>query len=59
MTAADWTKHFRAATWGVVPVERHDELSAVIDTVAAERGLLTDDGWVADYCRLRFVATAV
>lgn len=59
VTAADWTKHFRAATWGVVPAERHDELSDVIDTVAAERGLLTDDGWVADYCRLRFVATAV
>lgn len=56
-TAADWTRLFRASTWAEVPADRWAELSAAIDHRAA--GLRTDDGWIADYCRLRFVATAV
>lgn len=59
VTAADWSRHFRAATWAAVPGDQQEQLAAALDTVAEERGLLTDDGWVADYCRLRFVATAV
>jgi trans-aconitate 2-methyltransferase len=57
-TAADWTRHFRAATWAAVPAARHAEFAQSIDARAAERGLLTDTGWFADYCRLRFVAVA-
>lgn len=57
-TAADWTRHFRAGTWAVVPVERRDELAEAINRRAVERGLRTADGWSADYCRLRFVAIA-
>lgn len=58
-TAADWTRHFRARTWAGVPVERQGALAAAVDEHAAGRGLLTDRGWFADYCRLRFVAVAV
>ncbi len=59
VTAATWTRQFRAATWAAVPAERHEELSHAIDAHAAGLGLRTDTGWVADYCRLRFVATAL
>ncbi len=58
-TAADWTRHFRAATWARVPDSAEDELARRINEHAAAAGLLTADGWFADYCRLRFVATAI
>ncbi len=57
-TAADWTRHFRATTWSAVPERWHGELAALIDERAAREGLHSDDGWIADYCRLRFVAIA-
>ena len=57
-TAAAWTRHFRAASWAAVPDSEYDRLATRIDANAADRGLLTDDGWIADYCRLRFVAIA-
>ena len=58
-TAADWTRHFRADTWAQVPADRQLALAARIDEHAAASGLHPDDGWFADYCRLRFVAIAV
>ncbi len=58
VTVADWTRHFRAATWALVPNGATDALAHAINARAAEHGLL-DDGWFADYCRLRFVAIAV
>lgn len=58
-TAADWTRHFRAATWAAVPEPEQERLGAIVNAHAANRGLLTDAGWTADYCRLRFVAVAV
>jgi trans-aconitate methyltransferase len=58
VSASDWTKQFRAATWQAVPTERHQELEQRIDRYAAELGLRDGDGWFADYCRLRFVAVA-
>ncbi len=58
-TAADWTRHFRAATWALVPLSEQDLLTSQVNSRAADAGLLTADGWVADYCRLRFVAIAV
>lgn len=58
-TAADWTKHFRAMVWREVPPALAVELADRVDRHAAAGGLLTDSGWFADYCRLRFVATAV
>lgn len=54
--ASDWTRHFRAATWAAVPGHRRAELARAVDARAA--GLRRADGWYADYCRLRFVATA-
>lgn len=57
-TAADWTQHFRAATWSAVPASDRQRLAQVINAHAADRGLLSDAGWMADYCRLRFVAIA-
>ncbi|MDO8309241.1 MAG: class I SAM-dependent methyltransferase [Actinomycetota bacterium] len=57
-TAADWTRHFRSAAWGSVPVHLHERLAAEVDDRARTAGLLTADGWFADYCRLRFVAVA-
>lgn len=56
-TAADWTRHFRAATWRAVPLERHEELARAVDARAV--ALHGPSGWFADYVRLRFVATAV
>jgi trans-aconitate methyltransferase len=58
-TAADWTRHFRAASWADVPHSEHDGLAARVNAHAADRGLLTGAGWIADYTRLRFVAIAV
>ena len=58
-TAADWTRHFRAATWALVPDAVHEQLTNRINARAADAGLLGESGWMADYCRLRFVAIAV
>jgi trans-aconitate methyltransferase len=58
-TAADWTRHFRAMVWSEVPEELHAELARAVDTQASGLGLHDDDGWFADYCRLRFMAVAV
>jgi trans-aconitate methyltransferase len=55
-TAADWTRHFRANTWAAVPEVRQSALADAVDRHAAS--LRKDDGWIADYCRLRFVAIA-
>lgn len=57
-TAADWTRHFRADSWAAVPEQHRDDLAAAVDRHAADRGLRSADGWIADYCRLRFVAVA-
>jgi trans-aconitate methyltransferase len=57
-TAADWTRHFRSIVWAAVPESQHRDLAAAVDRNAQERGLLTAAGWIADYCRLRFVAVA-
>ena len=57
-TAADWTRQFRADSWAAVPEECRDDLAVAVELHAADRGLLSSDGWIADYCRLRFVAIA-
>lgn len=58
-TPADWTRHFRAATWQHVPGELRDELARRINAHAERAGLRDGSGWLADYCRLRFLAVAV
>jgi len=58
-TAADWTRHFRSRVWSSVADSSHGDLAEAVDRRAAERGLHTASGWIADYCRLRFTATAV
>jgi trans-aconitate methyltransferase len=58
-TAADWTRHFRAATWQQVPGDRQGELAQRVDAHAERAGLRGESGWLADYCRLRFLAVAV
>jgi trans-aconitate methyltransferase len=58
-SAADWTRHFRAMAWDVVPADRHDDLAVAVDEHARALGLAKPEGWFADYCRLRFVAVAV
>ncbi len=58
-TAADWTRHFRASAWAAVPETLHGQVAEAVNGNATERGLLTSTGWVADYCRLRFIAIAV
>jgi trans-aconitate methyltransferase len=57
LTAADWCRQFRADTWAAAPPASHSELAARIDALAAP-DLLSPDGWVMDYRRLRFVAVA-
>jgi hypothetical protein len=57
-TAAEWTQHFRTATWDAVPPVMRHELVSRVDAHAADAGLLVDGTWFADYCRLRFVARA-
>ncbi len=57
-SARDWTRHFRARAWEAVPEALHERLGAAIDELAQARGLRTDEGWIADYRRLRFVAVA-
>jgi SAM-dependent methyltransferase len=58
-TAADWTRHFRSRVWAAIPASTHADLAESVNRHAAERGLRTGSGWIADYCRLRFVARAV
>lgn len=58
-TAADWTRHFRATTWQQVPAELDSALATRIDAHAQLAGLRGGSGWVADYCRLRFLAVAL
>lgn len=57
-TPADWTRHFRAAAWSQVPEQQQAAVSARVDELARAAGLGGPGGWVADYCRLRFVAVA-
>jgi SAM-dependent methyltransferase len=59
-TAADWTRQFRAPVWDAVAVEAREALRAAVNARADAAGLRGSDGsWIADYCRLRFVAVAV
>lgn len=55
-TPADWTRHFRAGVWLVVPPALEADLARAVDAHAQARGLRSGDLWIADYCRLRFVA---
>jgi trans-aconitate methyltransferase len=57
-TAADWTRQFRTAVWDAVPSTAQPALERAVDGHAEHLGLHLDDGWVADYCRLRFRAVA-
>jgi hypothetical protein len=57
-TPADWTQHFRATAWDQVPQEQRAAVASRVDQLAAAAGLWDTGRWVADYCRLRFVAVA-
>jgi trans-aconitate methyltransferase len=57
-TPADWTQHFRAAAWDQVPQPQQAAVAARVDDLAHTAGLWDSGRWVADYCRLRFVAVA-
>lgn len=56
---ADWTRQFRSSTWAQVPEGMRAELALRVDANAEARGLRAQNGWYADYCRLRFVAIAI
>ena len=58
-TPADWTQHFRTAAWNQVPEAQRAAVAARVDELALAAGLLASGQWVADYCRLRFVAVAL
>jgi SAM-dependent methyltransferase len=58
-SVADWTRQFRAGVWAQVPPGARADLAAEIDAQAQRRGLHRDGTWIADYCRLRFMAVAV
>jgi SAM-dependent methyltransferase len=58
-TPADWTQHFRAAAWVQVPEPQRGAVAARVDELARAAGLWDSGRWVADYCRLRFVAVAL
>lgn len=55
-TAADWTKLFRANVWEAIAPAQHAEVAREVDRLCA--ALETDEGWLIDYRRLRFVARA-
>jgi hypothetical protein len=57
-TAADWTRHFRATAWAQVPEQQRAAVGVRVDEPAHAAGLRDCGRWVADYCRLRFVALA-
>ena len=58
-TAADWCEHFRAHVWAQIPEPLRPTAAQRINSLVAERGLAHDDQYWADYCRLRFEASAV
>lgn len=58
-TPAAWTRQFRAAVWALVPTDRHADLASAVDAHAEQQGLRAEGEWIADYCRLRFVARAL
>lgn len=57
VTTAGWAAMFGARLVHDVPAERRAEFDAAVDDHARTIGLLTPDGWSADYVRLRFRAT--
>ena len=57
-TPADWTQHFRAAAWHQVPEPQQAAVATRVDELARAAGQWDSGRWVADYCRLRFVAVA-
>ncbi|MFC6237425.1 class I SAM-dependent methyltransferase [Longivirga aurantiaca] len=57
VTTAGWAAMFGARLVQDVPAERRAEFEAAVDGHARTLGLLTPDGWSADYVRLRFHAT--
>ncbi len=58
-TPADWTHHFRAAVWNEVPEPQRAAVDARVNELVLAAGLWRSGRWVADYCRLRFVAVAL
>jgi trans-aconitate methyltransferase len=58
LTAADWTRHFRAKVWAAVPPALAADLAASVDARAQDAGL-REGGWHIDYCRLQFLAEAL
>jgi trans-aconitate methyltransferase len=57
--AGDWFRMFGRWLLDAVPAERHDELLAAIDRLAAPALRGADGRWTADYVRLRWTAVAV
>lgn len=55
VTTADWAAMFGARLVRDVPADRRSEFDAAVDAHARTLGL-ADDGWSADYTRLRFSA---
>ena len=58
-TPANWIQHFRAAAWSQVPHPQRSAVEARVDELALAAGLWNSGRWMADYCRLRFVAVAL
>ena len=58
-TVADWAAHFRPDVLALVAPADRPRLGAAIDAQAEALGLRDEEGWYADYVRLRFVAHAV
>lgn len=56
VTTAGWAAMFGARLVQDVPADRRSEFDAAVDDHARRLGLLTPDGWSADYVRLRFSA---
>ncbi len=57
LTAADWTRLFRADVWAAVPPDRCEELAERVDRICTP-SLHDAEGWFIDYHRLRFVCHA-
>ena len=58
-TVADWVANFRAALWNELPASTRELMRAEIESRAEQAGLFRDSIWYIDYCRLRFIATAI
>ena len=59
-TPANWIQHFRAAAWSQVPHPQRSAVEARVDELALRGRDCGNSGrWMADYCRLRFVAVAL